>query len=243
MNHLVFCLLVILVLKGGPAFSQEVENPHIKTFEDSLAKLRKDYERDSNELERLFVRSAEQLRAQTLEKLEQERKNATLSDLLDKALSLRDLSTWLASRKFKVAGDSEESPIPDDAAKFGKHRYIIVRDIATWHVAQDIAKSRGGHLARIRSKEEFEFIRKLCREDGFAAYWVDGSDEATEGSWLFSDGTNANIDFLWEPGAALAPGDVNHHVELVKDRGFFGRNVSSGLRRRFIVEWDLQGKP
>ena len=52
---------------------------------------------------------------------------------------------------------------PRNAVAFGGHHYALIEQPGvTWHVAQDMCASQGGHLVRIESPEEFEFVKTLA---------------------------------------------------------------------------------
>ncbi len=108
----------------------------------------------------------------------------------------------------------------------------------TWHVAKRLCEETGGHLARIESKEENEFIKKLIENGKHGFYWIDGSDEAVEGIWVFSDGrkvtyTNWNRS---QPGV-IRGGVPNHSMCIRKENGLW-HDDRNGERKGFVCEWD-----
>ena len=83
---------------------------------------------------------------------------------------------------------------------FGGHHYALIEQPAvTWHVAQDLCASQGGHLVRIESPEEFEFVKTLAAHSQSPQFWVDGNDEASEGVWVDAEGEPLTY-LPWRPG-------------------------------------------
>ena len=72
---------------------------------------------------------------------------------------------------------------------FGGHHYALIEQPAVpWHVAQDLCASQGGHLVRIESLEEYEFVKTLVAHSQSPLFWIDGNDEASEGVWVDAEG-------------------------------------------------------
>ncbi|XP_008413169.1 galactose-specific lectin nattectin-like [Poecilia reticulata] len=61
----------------------------------------------------------------------------------------------------------------------------------TWAAAESVCLSLDGHLASIRSTNEYNFIRQLVLSSSKtnAQSWIGGHDSAEEGNWLWSDGS------------------------------------------------------
>ena len=73
---------------------------------------------------------------------------------------------------------------PQDAPATYEFHYVSTS--LTWQAAEDNCLSLGGHLASAHSVEEQESLLAL---GGTSRYWIGGNDIATEGSWMWSDGT------------------------------------------------------
>lgn len=100
------------------------------------------------------------------------------------------------------------TPVIDEAAYAGIHRYEWIVDDMDWHSAQEYAKSVGGRLAAFETQEELEHVLRMVEEAGFRGlylrfgarrdaddtryYWVDkdnntyGSDLNSYGHWISS---------------------------------------------------------
>lgn len=86
---------------------------------------------------------------------------------------------------------------------FGGHSYEVIKAPLNWSDANSNAVANGGYLAEISSKGENAAIFKFLQQDmkswpqhyvapdgGNAEYvWIGGNDIATEGKWVWSDGS------------------------------------------------------
>ena len=120
---------------------------------------------------------------------------------------------------------------------FGGHHYALIEQPAVpWHVAQDLCASQGGHLARIESPEEFEFVKTLIAQSQSAVFWIDGNDEESEGVWVDAEGEPLTY-LPWPPGL---PGQRIVIENIL--RNYSGRQIqrhACGRRQgAFICEWD-----
>ncbi len=60
----------------------------------------------------------------------------------------------------------------------------------SWQDAEMECEARGMHLVRVDDAEENAFIRRAATNVGFnGSIWLGGSDLATEGTWVWTDGT------------------------------------------------------
>jgi hypothetical protein len=103
-------------------------------------------------------------------------------------------------------------------------------------VARDYCESLGGHLARIESRKELEFVIALVKSGELTdTLWIDGSDEISENDWRFSNGRPMSF-AAWqsqEPNNL----DSEHHVSL-HHFTFYYQDTKSSKRKAFIIEWD-----
>ncbi|MFN8777749.1 MAG: HYR domain-containing protein, partial [Flavobacteriales bacterium] len=76
---------------------------------------------------------------------------------------------------------------------FGTKRYYRSNASATWPVANTTAISLGGHLATIANAAENAFL------SGVGRHWIGLNDQATEGTWAYSNGEPVNY-LNWGPG-------------------------------------------
>ncbi|XP_016519636.1 galactose-specific lectin nattectin-like [Poecilia formosa] len=79
--------------------------------------------------------------------------------------------------------------------------FLFMKVKKSWSEAEKFCLSLDGHLASIRSTNEYNFIRQLVYEatGKHTQTWVGGHDSPEEGFWLWSDGSK----FLfhhWGPG-------------------------------------------
>ena len=95
--------------------------------------------------------------------------------------------------------------------KYDNRTYHIVKEKKTWANAAYCAVQQGGTLARINDSEEqaalfnelqnnagIVLANTVASNGGGASYvWIGGNDIASEGSWIWNDGTN---DQFWSGG-------------------------------------------
>jgi len=125
--------------------------------------------------------------------------------------------------------------IPDSAEQFRGHYYDVFETPMTWHCARDFCQRLGGHLARVQSAEEQDFVAGLVGKK--ADFWVDGSDELEEGVWKFSDGRPCTFT-NWQKGQP-SNRDGKQHVLMVRaDHNGQWNDGHSAARKPFVCEWD-----
>lgn len=98
---------------------------------------------------------------------------------------------------------------------------------------------------RVENPHEAQFLRQLVVNLTAKLYWLDGSDDAKEGTWVFSNGKEMSY-FDWgpkqptndtHPNQRAIFGDENHLL-MTSDMKFKWNDVSSDTRCAFICEWD-----
>ena len=66
------------------------------------------------------------------------------------------------------------------------HSYCVHTETLKWDEAESTCVDQGAHLASITSDAENSFVGGLVS----TGFWVGGTDEASEGTWTWSDGAN-----------------------------------------------------
>ena len=113
---------------------------------------------------------------------------------------------------------------PDDAKPYCGHYYKAFPVAMTWHVASRECAELGGHLARVESLSENRFVWKLSElafVGGDGLWWVDGTDELQEGSWIFGNGEPLTFT-NWAPGELSNWEGIEHCSALVPPSGKWG---------------------
>ncbi|KAJ8322375.1 hypothetical protein KUTeg_000846 [Tegillarca granosa] len=121
---------------------------------------------------------------------------------------------------------------------FGGSCYSMRYDITTWYNAKHelVCSNNNGSLVRIDTATENEYIKSLARQtckfiksqfhicELITTYdfWIDGTDEAMEGTWRYGS-TGSIFDFTdWNPG---------------QPNNYYNQDCA-GLYRSFNFRWD-----
>ena len=91
---------------------------------------------------------------------------------------------------------------PEGAGVGAKYTYHST--LRTWHDARDDCRARGGDLAKLRTPLE-NFPAWAVVPDGVEGAWIGLNDEATEGTWLWADGTAPFTNWALNRGASGSP--------------------------------------
>ena len=162
---------------------------------------------------------------------------------LDEAIKIRDAIKALkkgASPAGGSKGRKRKARIPRDAVKYKGNYYKAIPLRGTHQAALNQCVENGGHLARIESKDEQNFIEKIIA-DSNESHWIDGSDAASEGQWMFSNGTPMQY-FKWAPeepsnwsGDTGAP---QHFLTIYPESFTWDDKEPSRHLFPYICEWD-----
>jgi hypothetical protein len=151
----------------------------------------------------------------------------------------------VAGSKGKKKAKKSKARIPRNAVEYKGHHYKAF-DIQGPHgLAMKKAESTGGHLVRIQGPDEQQFVAKLANSGRLSNYWIDGSDELSEGRWLFSDGTRMKF-FYWYRGEPNNVGLSEHYIVIQRNEDWRWNdsvlrgdaNIRAHHPRGFICEWD-----
>lgn len=88
------------------------------------------------------------------------------------------------------------------------HWYGLTERALSWTEAEAVAVTEGGHLASIGSAAEEGF---LATTFGGARFWIGFNDAASEGTWVWSDGSPVTYT-NWAPGEPNNLGDEDYAV-------------------------------
>jgi hypothetical protein len=157
--------------------------------------------------------------------------------------ALRGELIWRELQPQKEADGGARVRIPREAKPWNGHRYLVVDEAVTWHVAKLRCEAAGGHLLRIESGEEQKFIEKLLANTGKRSWYMDGSDEDAEGQWQFSDRRLFQYTNWGPQEPGNVGGELEHSAAIAAD-GQFGYphgkwiDLACYFRTGFICEWD-----
>ena len=169
-------------------------------------------------------------------------KNERTDGDLEEAIKIRDtikaLKKGASPAGASAAGRKSKTRIPRDAVKWNGHFYKAIPLKGTHQAALNYCAENGGHLARIESKDEQAFIERLLSGSN-ESYWIDGSDEAREGRWMFSNGTPMSY-FNWHPSEPNKSfKGIEDFLMVYASRSKNVWNDADGASSYpFICEWD-----
>jgi hypothetical protein len=159
-----------------------------------------------------------------------------LSDLLDDDAPKASESKGRSRRLRRMT-------VPRDAIRFQGHSYYFFTVQCSAQEAAQQCDNAGGHLARIGSDEEYDMIMKVLQtvrqlqREGEMRAWIDGSDKAAEGQWVYTDGTPMTY-FRWGPGEPNNSDNEDSIVLLLRDDFQAMNDLSEGHRAGFVCEWE-----
>lgn len=128
----------------------------------------------------------------------------------------------------------------EGAVAFGGKRYKFFPDVVSWTEARAQCEHMGGRLAIVTSKEQNETLAKLVQEAGKADAWLGATDEVTEGSWVWIDGSPLTYS-NWAPGQPNNKKGVENYLLLMatlKGQWADQPNRSTDHKPGFLCEWN-----
>jgi serine/threonine protein kinase/formylglycine-generating enzyme required for sulfatase activity len=136
-------------------------------------------------------------------------------------------------------GDDRPAHVPADAKFFNGHYYKLFDEGTTAVGAADLCRKLGGYLVRIESDAEQKFINQMLLDGANLNYWIDGSDEVSEGDWRFSTGQAMSYT-NWHPGEPRTSREENHISIAVAHRGQWHDNSGIVADHGFVCEWEQE---
>ena len=79
---------------------------------------------------------------------------------------------------------------------FNNHTYALTTSEMTWANAKDNATALGGYLTTINTKAENTFLTTTFFDTLNAVIWIGATDQVTENTWLWDNGTTSGDDNL-----------------------------------------------
>lgn len=106
-----------------------------------------------------------------------------------------------------------DAGLPSPAYSFNGHYYALTRPGLNWNQAEAEAVSYGGHLVAINSQAEQDFLNAkfLPSPTNRNIYWIGMTDQAVEGTWVWSNGAPATYT-NWYPNEPNNSGNEDYAV-------------------------------
>lgn len=143
-----------------------------------------------------------------------------------------DAATTLKGLVAAAEKDGISRPKPKNTVKFGGHEYALIEEKVTWHIAKRMCEEMGGHLVTVESAAELHGLQSLC---GKTSAWFGATDEDSEGTWRWVNGTQVPKDLL-ESFALDNGNDIEHSLIFWPPTGKWEDGVASS-RNSFVCEW------
>lgn len=140
------------------------------------------------------------------------------------------------------AGEISTAPQPSMLPGVSETKYLICANAVTWDEAEQLCVQWGGHLAYIKTKEDYDAIISALGTTGLRYLWVGGTSEQAGGVCIgkWKDGssmTYINDNNLWFDGepSGYDPRNDNYDYEPyimlwnIKDKWSFNDNSDIAL--------------
>jgi Ca2+-binding RTX toxin-like protein len=116
-------------------------------------------------------------------------------------------------------------------------KYEIVKGGFTWAQAKADAEKRGGHLATVGSKQEWEkILAVLPNKNGLeGSAWLGASDQDKEGVWKWVDGTAWNFS-NWFYGEPNNSGSEDYAIIKGRESGYAWNDWSASGESSYVLE-------
>ena len=142
---------------------------------------------------------------------------------------------------------SERTPVSELIGKemeFNNHRYMLVSKnyYIRWDEAKSLCENEGGHLATITSKEEQDFIAKLCGYgEKHVIIGLHGEEEIVHGydrEYIYKWVTGEPVDYTF-----WGDSDTSSRFVYLESPDYFWKRASADhegnmVAKYYICEWD-----
>nr|XP_022295349.1 perlucin-like isoform X2 [Crassostrea virginica] len=122
---------------------------------------------------------------------------------------------------------------------FDKSIYIVGLTKEIWTDAQNICLNKGAKLVVIQNEQENEFIRSLSRDIG-ETVWIGGTDSTKEGSWTWTEPTDAMSFTDWGPNQPNNNYNNQDCLSLYMQYDFMWADENCLTTYKYICEKNLQ---
>src|SRR5690606_33217859 len=82
----------------------------------------------------------------------------------------------------------------------GPRSYLFCNTTDDWRDARDFCAARGYYLVKIEDAAEQAFVTTTAGAISGEAWWIGLNDRASEGMYVWTDGTPLGAYTAWEPG-------------------------------------------
>jgi len=132
------------------------------------------------------------------------------------------------------------TPAPEQAGTetFDDSTYYMCAEAMIWDDAFASCAASGIHLVSIESQAENDFL-EVVADHGFNHWWIGLNDLASEGSWVWDDGTPIGFT-AWDPGHPTTDTSENcgHYDGTSTDIGEWNQGPCTWSAYYYICEDD-----
>ncbi|XP_078614141.1 perlucin-like protein isoform X2 [Branchiostoma floridae x Branchiostoma japonicum] len=111
----------------------------------------------------------------------------------------KNITDGLQERVAQLEERIRDTDCPVGYQRFQRTCYRFSTDRKPHRKARDTCHGEGGRLATVKDQETHDFLANHVRATTRANTWIGLTDEATEGSWVWDDGTSLVGDGIWGP--------------------------------------------
>lgn len=98
--------------------------------------------------------------------------------------------------------------------RLGNRYFKVIENQLSWQEARDECTRLGGTLAKVDSAEVYAHVFQLSQKAGASEVWIGATDEASEGSWRWLDGTAVSFS-RWGPNQPNNKQGAEHYALLI----------------------------
>lgn len=239
-----FCSILAMIYacsvaigQDAPKFKSEKARVAWRTYAREVAKSDAELKAAMAETERKISDKRAKLKEELINQLQVALIEAAKRVELDEALAIRTAIREL-EKKEVAGGPNRNRRIPDGAVQFKGHKYLVFFKPTTWHLAREQCEELGGHLIRIESAQEQQFIERLLKtlKPPTEWVWIGGSDADDEGKWRFGNGKPIKF-AKWVKGEPNNIRGVEHSAQIYVVNGLWYDGIGTA-RHEYICEWD-----
>lgn len=195
-------------------------------YEASVKQAKAEFNRVRTEAEGEAEKAIAEAAAKRKAVYESRLKEHTKAGDFAKAQEVKDAIDDMATQ-----GVTAGRPQPKETIRFGGHRYAIIEEAKTWHMAKEACEGMGGHLATFETAKEMTFVVNFLQTKR-TDVWLGATHESAEWEWKWVTGDPVTVQL----GSRVARYRPN--AFYLKYDNHQGLQNDPDQRMYFMCEWD-----